>query len=155
DRRKFSTQMSLGTFVPDGIYSLGEGTDSYQYPLFANQADPSSQGITREAKVVGGGSFVNVGAWIRPRKVDFDGFQQATGVRDWTRELFEPHFQRAERILSVHRDVRENWNAASVQYEKAAKALGIPVFETASNRQNCIFCGHRNNAGMPCKYDAL
>src|SRR6202012_6001985 len=32
---------------------------------------------------------------------------------------------------------------------------GIPVFETASNRKNCIFCGHRLNAGMPCKYDSL
>ncbi len=33
--------------------------------------------------------------------------------------------------------------------------MGIPVFETASNRQACIFCGNRLNAGMPCKYDAL
>jgi hypothetical protein len=33
--------------------------------------------------------------------------------------------------------------------------MGIPVWETTSNRKNCIFCGHRLNAGMPCKYNSL
>ena len=155
ERRKFSTQINLGTFIPDGMYSINAGTDAFQYPLYSDLSNPNSASITREAKVVGGGSYVNVGAWIRPRLVDWDGFAEATGVTDWTKAAFEPHFQKAERILSVHRDIRDNWNPGSVLYEKAAQSLGIPVFETASNRQNCIFCGHRNNAGMPCKYDAL
>jgi choline dehydrogenase-like flavoprotein len=155
ERRKFSTQINLGTFIPDGMYTMNTGSDSYQYPLYSDLSNPNSASITREAKVVGGGSYVNVGAWIRPRKVDWDGFVEETGVSGWTRDLFEPHFQKAEEILSVHRDIRDNWNPGSVLYEKSAQALGIPVFETASNRMNCIFCGHRNNAGMPCKYDAL
>ena len=40
-------------------------------------------------------------------------------------------------------------------YYAASQAAGIPTFVTASNRKGCIFCGHRMNAGMPCKYDSL
>ncbi len=154
-RRAFSTQINLGTFIPDGMYTINQGSDAFQYPLYADQSNPTSVGITREAKVVGGGSYINVGAWIRPRAVDWDGFAQETGVEGWTKEAFEPYFQKAEQILNVHRDTEDNWNPASVLYKNVAQGMGIPVFATASNRKNCIFCGHRNNAGMPCKYDAL
>jgi long-chain-alcohol oxidase len=120
-----------------------------------DRSNPFAATAQREAKVVGGGSFVNVGAWLRPRRVDWDDFGNVTGVTGWTKLEFEPHFRRAERILHVHRDAREYWNKASVLYEQTALRMGIPVFETASNRHRCIFCGHRLNAGMPCKYDSL
>jgi choline dehydrogenase-like flavoprotein len=48
-----------------------------------------------------------VGAWLRPRLVDFDGFKEETAVEGWTKDAFAPHFQRAERILNVHRDDRQ------------------------------------------------
>ncbi|MEO7651334.1 MAG: GMC family oxidoreductase [Bryobacteraceae bacterium] len=154
ERRKLATQINLGTWLPDG--SLGNrGRLFFTYPMYMDQSNPFSSTAQREAKVVGGGSFVNVGAWLRPTRVDFAGFEQETGVKGWTRAEFEPHFRRAERILHVHRDAREFWNKASVLYEQAAIKMGIPVFETASNRFRCIFCGHRLNAGMPCKYDSL
>ncbi len=155
ERRRFSTQITLGMFIPDGMYSINRGANSFQYPLYADESNPTSVGVTREARVVGGGSFVNVGAWVRPRAVDWPGFAAETGVVGWTKDAFEPHFQKAERIFSVHRDKEEFWNPASVLYASTARARGIPVFATASNRFHCIFCGHRNNAGMPCKYDAL
>jgi len=155
ERRRLATQINIGTYIPDGMYSVNRGAVTFQYPLYADDSNPASSVITREARVVGGGSFINVGAWIRPSRVDWDGFAAETGVVGWTRDAFEPHFQKAETIFSVHRDKRENWNPASVVYEQTALGLGIPVFETASNRFHCIFCGHRNNAGMPCKYDAL
>jgi choline dehydrogenase-like flavoprotein len=123
--------------------------------MYMDQSNPFSATAQREARVVGGGSFVNAGAWLRPRRVDFDEFEEATGIKDWTKAEFEPHFRRAERILNVHRDDRAFWNKASVLYEREATRMGIPVFETASNRRSCIFCGHKLNAGMPCKYDAL
>jgi len=153
-RRKFSTQINLGTYIPSGLDSPA-GKAFYAHPMYMDQSNPFTATVQREPKIVGGGSFVNVGAWLRPRRIDWDGFTAETGVQDWTKALFEPHFRRAERILNVHRDLRENWNPASVLYEKAAIALGIPIFETASNRKHCIFCGHRLNAGMPCKYDSL
>lgn len=153
-RRKFSTQINLGTYIPSGLES-SSGSAFYAYPMYMDQSNPFTASVQREPRIVGGGSFVNVGAWLRPRKVDWDGFTAETGVQGWTKTLFEPHFLRAERTLNVHRDLRENWNPASVLYERAAIALGIPIFETASNRKHCIFCGHRLNAGMPCKYDAL
>jgi choline dehydrogenase-like flavoprotein len=154
-RRAFATQINLGTFIPDGMYTINQGSDAFQYPLYADSSNPSSVGVSREAKVVGGGSFINVGAWIRPRAVDWDGFAQETGVVGWTKAAFEPYFDYAEQVLNVHRDVPANWNPASVLYQQTAQSMGIPVFATASNRKNCIFCGHRNDAGMPCKYDAL
>jgi len=154
ERRKYATQVNLGTYIPDSLDSIA-GKAFYAHPMYMDQSNPFTTTPQREPRIVGGGSFVNVGAWLRPRRVDFDGFVDETGVQGWTRAAFEPHFQRAERILNVHRDLRENWNPASVVYEQAAIALGIPVFETASNRKNCIFCGHRLNAGMPCKYDSL
>ena len=154
-RRKFSTQINLGTFIPDGVNSINQGTDAFQYPLYADESNPSSVAMTREARVVGGGSYINAGAWIHPRRVDWDGFAEATGVVGWTREAFAPHFQKVEGILSVRRDPRDKWNAGSVLYEQTALSMGIPVFMTASNRgDDCLFCGH-NNAGMPCKYDVL
>jgi len=153
-RRKLSTQMNLGTWIPSSKAS-NHGSVFFTYPMYMDQSNPFNFTGQHEAKIVGGGSAVNVGAWLRPRLVDWDGFEEETGIQGWTKAAFEPHFQRAERILNVHRDDRAYWNKASVLYEQAAKSMGIPVFETASNRKNCIFCGHRLNAGMPCKYDSL
>jgi len=155
ERRKYSTQITLGNYIPDGMYAINRGRSFFAYPLYADASNPTSFVVLREARIVGGGSQINVGAWLRPWKIDFDGFAAETGVKGWSRDDFLPHFERAERILNVHRNRREQWNPASVLYEQAAKSLGIPTFETASNRKNCIFCGHRNNAGMPCKYDSL
>src|SRR5690349_16288336 len=67
DRRKFSTQINVGQFIPDGMYTFGNGANSWQYPLQADLSNPTGPGVTREARCVGGGSFINVGAWIRPR----------------------------------------------------------------------------------------
>jgi long-chain-alcohol oxidase len=153
-RRVLSTQINLGTWIPNSKAS-NHGSVFFSYPMYMDQSNPFTSTAQHEAMIVGGGSSVNVGAWLRPRLVDWDGFASETGVQGWTKAAFEPHFQRAERILNVHRDDRAYWNKASVLYEQAALSLGIPVFETASNRKNCIFCGHRLNAGMPCKYDSL
>jgi len=153
-RRKLSTQMSLGTWIPNSKAS-NTGSVFYSYPMYMDQSNPFVFTAQHEARIVGGGSAINVGAWLRPRLVDWDGFGAETGVQGWTKGAFEPHFQRAEKILNVHRDDRAYWNKASLLYEQAAIGMGIPVFETASNRKNCIFCGHRLNAGMPCKYDSL
>jgi choline dehydrogenase-like flavoprotein len=153
-RRTIATQINLGTWIPDSKAS-NHGSVFFSYPMYMDQSNPTSSSSQHEAKLVGGGSAINVGAWLRPRAVDWDGFNQATGLTDWTKALFEPHFQRAERILNVHRDDRAFWNPASVLYEKAANSMGIPTIVNASNRKNCLFCGHRLNAGMPCKYDSL
>jgi choline dehydrogenase len=153
-RRILSTQINLGTWIPDSKAS-NTGSSFFTYPMYMDQSNPATFTAQHEARIVGGGSAINVGAWLRPRLVDWDGFAEATGVQGWTKTAFEPHFQRAERILNVHRDDRAFWNKASVLYEQAALSMGIPVFETASNRKNCIFCGQRLNAGMPCKYDSL
>jgi choline dehydrogenase-like flavoprotein len=154
ESRRFSTQINLGQFIPDEGDNLA-GSSFFAYPNYMSRANPLSVTMQREARVVGGGSHINVGAWVRPRLVDWDDFAQETGVEGWTKAEFEPHFLRAEQILHVHRDPRHNWNKASVLYEQTATGMGIPVFETASNRHRCIFCGQRLNAGMPCKYDAL
>jgi choline dehydrogenase-like flavoprotein len=154
NRRILATQVNLGTWLPDSKAS-NHGRLFFAYPMYMDQSNPFTATAQREAKLVGGGSAINVGAWLRPRTVDFDGFEEETGVQGWTKPLFEPHYRRAEQILHVHRDDRAYWNKASVLYEQAALDMGIPVFETASNRHLCIFCGHRLNAGMPCKYDSL
>ncbi len=154
ERRRFSTQINLGTWLPDSKAS-NHGALFFTYPMYMDQSNPFTATAQREARLVGGGSAINVGAWLRPRVVDFDGFEEETGVQGWTKPLFEPHYRRAERILHVHRDDRAYWNKASILYEQIAIQMGIPVFEEASNRYRCIFCGHRLNAGMPCKYDSL
>jgi choline dehydrogenase-like flavoprotein len=154
NRRRYSTQVNLGQYIPDGT-SSNRGDTFYSYPMYMDESNPAGASVQREPRVVGGGSFINVGAWLRPTLVDWQGFIDETGVQGWTKAAFEPHFQRGERILHVHRDVRENWNKASVYYEATALRMGIPIFETASNRFHCLFCGHRLDAGMPCKYDAL
>jgi choline dehydrogenase-like flavoprotein len=154
ERRRFSTQINLGQYQPDNTFS-NRGTTFFAYPMYMIESNQINASVQREARVVGGGSFINVGAWVRPRLVDWDGFSDETQIEGWTKPLFERHFLKAEKILHVHRDRRENWQRASVLYEKAANSLGIPTHETASNRHRCIFCGHRLNAGMPCKYDAL
>lgn len=153
-RRRYSTQVNLGQFFPDNPLTT-QGDSFFAYKMFMNQAVPIQESVQREARLVGGGSHINCGAWVRPRLVDWTGFADETGVQGWTKDEFEPHFRKAEQIFHVHRNTRDVWNKASVLYEQAALKLGIPVFETASNRHNCIFCGHRMNAGMPCKYDSL
>lgn len=154
DRRILSTQMNLGTWIPNSKAS-NEGSVFYSYPMYMDASNPFTYTAQHEPRLVGGGSSINVGAWLRPRLVDWPSFEEETGVQGWTKEEFEPHYQRAEQILNVHRDNRAYWNKASVLYEQAAIQMGIPIFENASNRKNCIFCGHRLDAGMPCKYDSL
>jgi long-chain-alcohol oxidase len=154
ERRTVATQINLGMWIPDTKAS-NHGKLFFTLPMYMDQSNPLAPTGQHEAKVVGGGSVINVGAWLRPRRIDFDGFAEATGVQGWTKAAFEAHYQRAERILNVHRDDRAFWNKASVLYEQIALKMGIPIVEEASNRKGCIFCGHRLNAGMPCKYDAL
>ncbi|MEZ5400216.1 MAG: GMC family oxidoreductase [Bryobacteraceae bacterium] len=154
-RREISTQMNLGTYAPDGVNAKGAGSVFFAHPIYMDASNPSLSAVQREPRIVGGGSQINAGAWLRPHRADFDDFAAETGVEGWTRDDFDPFFLRAEEILHVHRNKREHWNRASRLYDEAARELGIPVIETASNRHNCIFCGHRLNAGMPCKYDAL
>jgi choline dehydrogenase-like flavoprotein len=153
-RRVFSTQINLGQYQPNNPFDT-TGSTFFSYPMYMIQANQINASVQREPRLVGGGSAINVGAWVRPTLVDWAGFESETGVQGWTKPLFEPHFEKAEAILNVHRDTQDNWNKASVLYYGAAKAAGIPTFVTASNRKACIFCGHRLNAGMPCKYDSL
>lgn len=155
ERRAFSTQINLGTYWPDGATNSPHSSAFYSYPMYMDTSAPALNTVQREPRLVGGGSQINVGAWVRPRLVDWDGFVAETGVQGWTKAAFEPYFQKAEITQNVHRDTRDNWNKASLLYEQAALSMGIPVFEEASNRKACIFCGHRLNAGMPCKYDSL
>jgi len=154
-RRKFSTQINLGRYIPDSTTSGGRGNPFFAYPIYMDQSNPVFSAVQREPRVVGGGTFLNVGAWVRPRTVDFEGFAQETGVRGWSKQDFEPFFQQCEKTQFVHRTPRENWNPGSVAYEKAAAKLGIKMYETSTNKFHCIFCGHRLDAGMPCKYDSL
>ena len=152
--RQTSTQVNLGWYQPDNVVNPG-GKGFTAYPMYMIEANQINASVQREPRLVGGGSAINVGAWVRPRLVDWDGFSAETGVQGWTKAAFEKHFQKAETILHVHRDREENWNRASVLYRNAANAQGIPTHVTASNRHRCIFCGHRMNAGMPCRYDSL
>src|SRR5438128_2466274 len=122
ERRKFSTQINLGQYQPDTSTS-NRGSTFFAYPMFMIQANLINASVQREARLVGGGSAINVGAWVRPRLVDWDGFSDETGVKGWTKPEFEPHFQKAEKILHVHRDVPANWNPASVLYKAAAESL--------------------------------
>ena len=67
-RRALATQMNLGTWLPDSKDSP-RGDLFFAYPMYMDQSNPFASTAQREAKVVGGGSFVNVGAWLRPRRV--------------------------------------------------------------------------------------
>ena len=154
ETRKFSTQINLGTFQPDNPF-FNNGKAFFAIPMYMIEGNQINASTQREPRLVGGGSAVNVGAWVRPRLVDWDGFAAETGVQGWTKAAFERHYQKAETILHVHRDRPENWNKASILYRQACTDLGIPTHVTASNRHRCIFCGHRLNAGVPCKYDSL
>ena len=154
ERRKFSTQINLGQYQPNNPFST-TGSTFFAYQMYMIEANQINASVQREPRVVGGGSYINCGAWVRPRTVDWDGFVAATGVTGWTKAEFERHYQKTELIFNVHRDTPDNWNLASRLYYDASRAAGIPTFVTASNRKGCIFCGHRMNAGMPCKYDSL
>lgn len=154
ETRKFSTQINLGTFQPDNPF-FNNGKAFFSIPMYMIEGNQINASTQREPRLVGGGSSINVGAWVRPRLVDWDGFASETGVQGWTKALFERHYQKAETILHVHRDQPQNWNKAATLYRDACTTLGIPTHVTASNRHRCIFCGHRLNAGVPCKYDSL
>src|SRR3954447_1233351 len=114
-RRKFSTQINLGQYQPNNPFDTS-GSTFFAYQMYMIEANQINASVQREARVVGGGSYINCGAWVRPRLVDWDGFASETGVQGWTKALFERHFQKAEAILNVHRDTQDNWNPASVLY---------------------------------------
>src|SRR6185503_19419627 len=61
ERRKLSTQMNLGMWLPDSK-EAPHGRLFFAYPMYMDQTNPFATTAQREAKVVGGGSFVNVGA---------------------------------------------------------------------------------------------
>ena len=78
-RRKLATQLNLGTWIPDSKNS-NRGSVFFAYPMYMDRSNPFSSTAQHEARLVGGGSAVNVGAWLRPRLVDWDGFASETGV---------------------------------------------------------------------------
>src|SRR5580700_8778021 len=100
-RRVFSTQINLGTYFSDGSTSSPNSRIFYAYPMYMDASQPALNTVQREPRIVGGGSHINVGAWIRPRLVDWDGFAEETGVEGWTKDAFEPYYQKAEGILHV------------------------------------------------------
>ena len=76
-RRAFATQYNLGTYIPDGVNSKRAGKAFFSYPIYTDASNPDTSAVQREAKVVGGGSFINVGAWVRPIRVDFEEIGRA------------------------------------------------------------------------------
>ena len=64
-------------------------------------------------KVLGGGSSINVMAWLRGHRTDWDFFAAATGDPDWSYES----------ILSVYRRI-EDWRGAP---DPARRGVGGPV----------------------------
>ena len=79
ERRKFSTQINLGQYQPDNTFS-NRGTTFFSYPMYMIEANQINASVQREARLVGGGSAINVGAWVRPRLVDWDGFSDETEI---------------------------------------------------------------------------
>src|SRR5437868_2570070 len=65
NRRRYSTQINLGQYVPDSL-AKNRGDTFYSYPMYMDESNPAGASVQREPRVVGGGSFINVGAWLRP-----------------------------------------------------------------------------------------
>src|SRR5262245_44836859 len=72
ERRRFATQINLGNYFPDGRTSSPHTPSFYAYTMYMDESSPGSVTMQREPRIVGGGSFVNVGAWVRPRLVDWE-----------------------------------------------------------------------------------
>src|SRR5688572_31083950 len=58
-RRKQATQINLGTWLPDSKDSPA-GKLFFAYPMYMDQSNPFAATAQREAKIVGGGSAINV-----------------------------------------------------------------------------------------------
>jgi choline dehydrogenase len=78
-------------------------------PYLNGRAIPMNMG-----KVLGGGSSINVMAWLRGHRTDWDFFAAETGDPDWSYES----------ILSVYRRI-EDWRGAP---DPAHRGVGGPVF---------------------------
>src|SRR5687767_5651659 len=75
NRRRYSTQISLGQYIPDST-DKARGDTFFNYPMYMDESNPAGVSVQREPRVVGGGSFINVGAWLRPTLVDWVGFEE-------------------------------------------------------------------------------
>ena len=65
-RRALSTQINLGTWLPKSNES-NHGDIFFTYPMLMDRSNPFAATAQREPRLVGGGSAINVGAWLRPR----------------------------------------------------------------------------------------
>src|SRR3989449_7699377 len=45
ERRKFSTQINLGQYIPDGVYAINRGSTFFAYPIFMDESNPASSAV--------------------------------------------------------------------------------------------------------------
>ncbi|OAQ59179.1 glucose dehydrogenase [Pochonia chlamydosporia 170] len=80
-----------------GLSLLGGELD-YVY-----QSDPESNTCNRvhslnAGKVLGGGSILNFGGWLRADAADYDDWAETVGDKRWSYEGFKPWFRKSERF---------------------------------------------------------
>lgn len=80
-----------------GLSLIGGEYDS-TYPSEPVPGTASRVHCLNSAKVLGGGSILNMGGWLRPDAADFDDWAEAAGDKRWGYEGFKPWLRRSERF---------------------------------------------------------
>ncbi|PVI02582.1 GMC oxidoreductase [Periconia macrospinosa] len=134
--------------ILNGLSLLGGELDhafqSAPVPTTANR-----QHFLPAGKVLGGGSILNFGGWLRADVADYDAWGEAVGDRSWSYEGLKPWLDKVEshlgaatissdpnRIYPLRNAVKTAWDELGSQPAEEAKGSISGIVEVKENTQN-------------------
>ncbi|PVI02584.1 GMC oxidoreductase [Periconia macrospinosa] len=134
--------------ILNGLSLLGGELDhafqSAPVPTTANR-----QHFLPAGKVLGGGSILNFGGWLRADVADYDAWGEAVGDRSWSYEGLKPWLDKVEshlgaapissdpnRIYPLRNAVKTAWDELGSQPADKAKGSISGIVEVKENTQN-------------------
>lgn len=103
-------------------------------------------------KLVGGSSvFFGSNAWL-PKREDFTAYRNSTDV-NWTYEGWHEALKDTQNMFHVHPTPPWAMSKGTMEFKRAAEALGLTAESCPRASKNCLYCGYCGE-GYACKYDA-
>ena len=109
--------------------------------------------VMKVGNVIGGTASINAMMWVRGNRLDFDGWSNDFGLRNWSYTDLLPYFKKIEDNQEIHSDKYHDrggpvkvttkiWSGTQVLLQRflnAAQELGLPIGDYNGKRQATFY----------------
>ncbi|HVB05093.1 MAG TPA: GMC family oxidoreductase N-terminal domain-containing protein [Acidimicrobiales bacterium] len=103
---------------------------NWRYPAEADPTRKGAENVWDAGRVIGGGSSINVTAWTRGRRADYDHWA-ALGCEGWDYQNVLPYFRRSETFAGGASDYRGDHGPQHVSYSGIDHPINDAFIEAA------------------------